>query len=144
MADNDPIEISAGVLVPHEELILRASRSSGPGGQHVNTSSTRIELVWDIASSPSIDDDMRARLMQRLSNRVDSAGKIRLVAQSERSQLRNRDAVIERFGKMIRGALVEQKLRKATKPTKASKRKRIEAKKHRAAVKQQRREPMGD
>lgn len=144
MADNDPIEISAGVLVPHEELILRASRSSGPGGQHVNTSSTRIELVWDIASSPSIDDDMRARLMQRLSNRVDSSGKIRLVAQSERSQLRNRDAVIERFGKMIRGALVEQKLRKATKPTKASKRKRIEAKKHRAAVKQQRREPLGD
>lgn len=144
MADNDPIEISAGVLVPHEELILRASRSSGPGGQHVNTSSTRIELVWDIASSPSIDDDMRARLMQRLSNRVDSSGKIRLVAQSERSQLRNRDAVIERFGKMIRGALVEQKQRKATRPTKASKRKRIEAKKHRAAVKQQRREPLGD
>ena len=57
MADSDPIEISAGVLVPREELVLRASRSSGPGGQHVNTSSTRIELVWDIATSPSLDDD---------------------------------------------------------------------------------------
>ena len=141
MADSDPIEISAGVLVPREELVLRASRSSGPGGQHVNTSSTRIELVWDIAASPSIDDDMRARLMQRLASRVDSAGKIRLVAQSERSQLRNRDAVIERFGKMIRAALVEQKNRKATKPTRASKRKRIEAKKRRAAVKKQRQQP---
>ena len=76
MADSDPIEISAGVLVPREELVLRASRSSGPGGQHVNTSSTRIELVWDIAASPSLDDDTRARLLQRLASRVDSAGKM--------------------------------------------------------------------
>ena len=144
MADSDPILISSRLAVPRDELELRATRSSGPGGQHVNTSSTRVELVWDVASSPSLDDAMRERLLTRLATRLDSSGKLRLVAQAERSQYRNREAVIERFAQVIAAALVEQKLRKATRPTKASKRKRLDEKKKRGVLKETRKKPGRD
>ena len=88
MADDDPIAVGNTLTIPRAELLLKATRSGGPGGQHVNTSSTRIELVWDVASSPSLDDAQRAHLMARLASRLDSQGKLRLVSQDERSLLR--------------------------------------------------------
>lgn len=144
MADYDPIQISPRLAVPRDELELRATRSSGPGGQHVNTSSTRVELVWDVASSPSLDDVTRERLLTRLATRLDTTGKLRLVAQAERSQFRNREAVIERFAQVVAAALVERKARKATRPTKASKRKRLDEKKKRGVLKETRKKPGRD
>ena len=141
MADSDPIRISSRLSVPRDELELRATRSGGPGGQHVNTSSTRIELTWDVATSPSLDDELRARLLARLATRLDGTGRLRLVAQGARSQLRNREEVLERFAAIIAAAMVEPKKRKATKPTKASKRARLDAKKKRSELKKQRGRP---
>lgn len=144
MADGDPIRLSAHLAIPREELVLKATRSGGPGGQHVNTSSTRIELVWDLAGSPSLDEPTRAHLLTRLASRLDSQGKLRLVAQSERSQYRNREEVIERFADLLVRALIVPKHRKPTKPTKASKTRRLDAKKHRGAIKRDRRPPSED
>ncbi|MBA2292822.1 MAG: aminoacyl-tRNA hydrolase [Gemmatimonadales bacterium] len=140
MADSDAIRISSRLELPRGELSLRATRSSGPGGQHVNTSSTRIELVWDVTQSPSLNDSMRATLLRRLASRLDTSGRLRLVSQAERSQFRNREEVIERFTRMIASALVEPKVRRATKPTKGSKERRITAKKRRGELKRDRRQ----
>ncbi|MEO5825908.1 MAG: alternative ribosome rescue aminoacyl-tRNA hydrolase ArfB [Gemmatimonadales bacterium] len=140
MADSDAIWISSRLELPRGELSLRATRSSGPGGQHVNTSSTRVELVWDVAESPSLNEHMRATLLRRLASRLDTSGRLRLVSQAERSQFRNREEVVERFTRMIAAALVEPKVRRATKPTKGSKERRITAKKRRGALKRDRRQ----
>lgn len=141
MADGDPIRLSAHLEIPRDELLLKATRSGGPGGQHVNTSSTRIELVWDVASSPSLDESTRAHLLSRLATRLDTQGRLRLVAQAERSQYRNREEVLERFAEILMRALVVPKARKATKPSRASKLRRLDAKKHRGALKRDRKAP---
>jgi ribosome-associated protein len=139
MADDDWIEVTPALRIPRGELVFRATRSGGPGGQHVNTSSTRIELTWDVAGSLSLADDTRAWLLQRLATRLDSSGQLRLVAQDERSQLRNREAALERFRELVARALVVPRKRKATKPSKAAKRARLDDKKHRGAIKKERR-----
>lgn len=144
MADGDPIRLSAHLAIPREELLLKATRSSGPGGQHVNTSSTRIELVWDLAASPSLNDATRTHLLGRLASRLDNQGRLRLVGQAERSQYRNREEVLERFAEILSRALVIPKSRKATKPSKAAKARRLDAKKHRGAIKRDRRPPTDD
>jgi ribosome-associated protein len=144
MAIDDPVRINERLAIPLAELELRATRSSGPGGQHVNTSSTRIELVWDVAGSPSLDDDARSRLLKRLASRLNSEGKLRLVAQGERSQLRNREAVVTRFVTIVRQGLVIPKSRKPTRPTRASRERRIKEKKQRGELKRQRRPPPED
>ena len=141
MADGDPIRLSAHLAIPRDELTLKATRSSGPGGQHVNTSSTRIELVWDVAASPSLDESTRAHLLARLASRLDGQGRLRLVGQAERSQFRNRQEVLERFAEILGRALVVPKTRKATKPSRASKARRLEAKKRRGAIKRERKPP---
>ena len=141
MPDGDDIQVSSALTIPRDELVFRATRSGGAGGQHVNTSSTRIELVWDVSSSPSVDDDQRVYLMKRLATRLDSQGKLRLVSQDERSQLRNREAAIERFIDVVGRALVVPRLRKRTRPPKSSKRARLESKKKRGALKRDRRRP---
>lgn len=137
----EPIAVSDTLAIPREELVLRASRSSGPGGQHVNTSSTRVELVWDLAASPSLDDASRARLLTRLASRLDTAGNLRLVAQEERSQLRNRQAVLERFAEIVSAALVIPRARKRTRPSRAAKRARLDTKRKRGAQKRERQRP---
>jgi ribosome-associated protein len=142
MADSDGIQVTAELTIPRDELTLRASRSSGPGGQHVNTSSTRIELVWDVGGSPALDDRQRAYLMKRLASRLDSHGKLRIVAQDERSQLRNREAAIERFVAVVARGLVVPKHRKRTRPPASSKRARLESKKKRGALKRERQRPL--
>ncbi|MDX2263037.1 MAG: alternative ribosome rescue aminoacyl-tRNA hydrolase ArfB [Gemmatimonadales bacterium] len=144
MADGDPLQISPALAIPREELLFRASRSGGPGGQHVNTSSTRIEVVWNVLTSPALSDEQRAALLRRLATRLDSQGQIRIVSQAGRSQLQNREAAVERLIELVAAALIEPKKRKATKPTKASKVRRVEAKKKRGELKRDRRQKGDD
>jgi len=133
------LEITATVRVPASELEYRASRSGGPGGQHVNTSSTRVELVWDIVATTALDDAQRALVVARLGSRIDTAGRLRLVSGGSRSQLRNREAVTERLRRLVADALVPPRPRKRTKPTAAAKARRLDAKRRRGALKRTRR-----
>ncbi|MGH7584128.1 MAG: alternative ribosome rescue aminoacyl-tRNA hydrolase ArfB [Gemmatimonadales bacterium] len=142
--DDAGVRINGRLTIPRGELELRASRSGGPGGQHVNTSSTRIELVWDIASSPSLDDNRRARLLARLASRLDSSGRLRIVAQDERSQLRNRELAIARFREVVARALTVARKRRPTRPTLASKHARRQSKERRSDIKRERRRPPED
>lgn len=107
----------------------------------MNTSSTRVEVWWDIAASPSLTEDQRARLLSRLATRLDGAGRLRLVSSGTRSQLRNREDVTERLQQVVASALVVARPRRRTKPTRAAKRARVEAKRRRSAVKRDRRPP---
>jgi ribosome-associated protein len=126
------------------ELDYRASRSGGPGGQHVNTSSTRVEVWWDVAGSPILTPEQRDILLQRLRRRLDSAGRLRLVSSGSRSQLRNKEEVTERLRDVLAAAIAVPKKRKPTKPTRAAKRARLEAKRRRSSTKQRRRAPIQD
>jgi ribosome-associated protein len=138
------LEITPQLRLPLSELEYSASRSGGPGGQHVNTSSTRIELWWDIAQSPSLTDEQRAQLLERLMPRLDARGRLRLVSSGTRSQLRNREDVTERLRSVIAAALAVRKKRKPTRPSRAAKAARLEAKRRRAATKQRRRGRLPD
>jgi ribosome-associated protein len=140
MADSF-LAITPSLQLPLSELEYRASRSSGPGGQHVNTSSSRIELWWDVAGSASLSDQQRSQLLQCLASRLDTSGRLRVVASSSRSQLRNREDATERFRSIVSAALVVRKKRKPTKPSRASKAARLEAKRRRSSTKRQRRGP---
>jgi ribosome-associated protein len=142
MTQPQQLEINDRVSIPLSELSFSASRSGGPGGQHVNTSSTRIELWWDLAASPSLDDESRGRVSSRLASRlVDDGRLLRLVSSGSRSQAQNRAEVIERFQTVLAAALREVKPRKRTRPTKASKEQRLQGKRHRGETKRQRRRP---
>ena len=141
MADDNSLDITPTLRLPLSELDYRASRSGGPGGQHVNTSSTRVEVWWDVAGSPSLNPEQRARLLERLSGKLDSSGRLRLVSSATRSQLRNREDVTQRLQTVVADALAVPKKRKATKPSRASKTARLEAKRRRAATKRRRRAP---
>ncbi len=136
---DDALVVDAGLAIPRSELVYRASRSGGPGGQHVNTSSTRIELLWDFARSRVLDEASRARIAEKLATRLDADGNVRVVASDRRSQLQNREAAEERLAALIRRALIVQKARKKTKPSRAAKEKRLAEKRHRAERKERRR-----
>lgn len=138
------LEITPALLLPVSELDYRATRSGGPGGQHVNTSSTRIELWWDIAGSPSLTEEQRARLLHRLATRLDGEGRLRIVASESRSQLRNREAAAARLREIVASALAVAKPRKRTRPSRAAKAARLEAKRRRSATKRERRPPRHD
>ena len=125
----EALQISDSVSIPLTELEYRFSRSSGPGGQHVQKSSTRVELLFDVANSPSLDDQQRARVLKRLAGYVDSAGMLHLTSQSERSQWRNRQEAISRFRALMEKALKRQRRRKPTRPSTASREKRLRDKK---------------
>src|SRR5262245_775142 len=141
MSSPDHVRINDALTIPRSELEFRATRSGGPGGQHVNTSSTRIELTWNVLTSPSLDDAQRARILEKLPTRIDSSGVLRLTASSQRSQLQNREEVTERFAQIVAQALRIPKARKKTKPSKASKEARLKQKKRRSETKQRRRVP---
>jgi ribosome-associated protein len=138
------LEITPALLLPLAEVDYRATRSGGPGGQHVNTSSTRIEVWWNVRSSPTLTEEQRARLLERLSSRLDTEGRLRVVASESRSQLRNRDAATERLRELVASALAVRKPRKRTKPSRAAKAARLEAKRRRSALKRERRPPRRD
>lgn len=142
--DDGLLRISAALSVPRAELRYRASRSGGPGGQHVNKTASRIELVWDVAGSPSLREDQRARLLEKLATRLDTAGALRLVGDGERSQLRNKEEVTGRLVRIVADALRVPKVRRTTKPSKASKERRLTEKKQRGAIKRDRRRPAED
>src|SRR5215475_2080415 len=139
MADSTFLNIAPGVSVPRSELVFRASRSSGPGGQHVNTASTRIELLWNLEESRVLSDEQRARLRTRLAARLDAAGSIRVVASTRRSQQQNRQAAEERLAALVRHALHVPKRRRPTKRPKAANERRLTQKKRRGALKRDRR-----
>lgn len=138
MTESDAIPITPRLAIPRDEVTLRATRSSGPGGQHVNTSSTRVELTWNVTASPSLSPEQRERLLVKLAPRLDGTGTLRVVAQSERSQLRNREEAITRFAAIVAQALVVPKTRRPTRPTKAAKRERLDDKRKRGALKKDR------
>ena len=140
----DGIVIDERLTIPRSELTFRASKSGGPGGQHVNTSSTRVELVWNPGTSAVLDDALRARLVQRLGNRLDGEGALRIVSSENRSQLKNRKAAAERLAGLVRQALVVPKKRKATKPSRGAKEARLGEKRQRSERKAQRRKPLDD
>lgn len=139
MAPDERLAIAPGLDLPRSELEFRASRSGGPGGQHVNTSSTRVEVWWDISRSPTLSEQQRIRLTARLGTRLDGSGRLRLVSSTSRSQLRNREEVTERLVRVVAEALRVPKQRKRTKPTRAAREKRLDAKRRRGATKRQRR-----
>lgn len=139
MAKDGFLELSATQAIPRTELVYRASRAGGAGGQHVNTSSTRIELLWNVRQSPALDDSQRARLESKLASRLDGEGWIRVVSSARRSQGQNREAAEERLVALVRAALVVPKRRKPTKPTRGAKEARLAEKKKRGETKRRRR-----
>ena len=141
---DDGIVVSPTLTIPASELTFRATRAGGPGGQHVNTSSTRIELLWDLTHSVAITDDVRARLLEKLASRLDAAGMVRVVASDRRSQAQNRDAAAERLAKLVRQALVVPRKRRPTRPTAASREERLAEKKRRGERKRDRRRNFDD
>lgn len=118
---------------------MRASRAGGPGGQHVNTSSTRVEVRWNVLTSTILTDEQRERLALRLAGRLDAEGYVRVVAADSRSQRQNRDAAESRLADLVRRALVIPKSRRPTRPSKAVQRRRSDAKKKQAEKKRDRR-----
>jgi len=136
------LDIGASRPLPTAELEFRATRSGGPDGQHVNTSSTRVELVFDLAGSPTLTEAERELARRRLRSRLDAEGRLRVVAQDERSQHRNRRLAIERFCALMRDALAPPPPpRRPSKPTRASKEERLERKRRDAVTKRMRRPP---
>ncbi|HEX3276204.1 MAG TPA: alternative ribosome rescue aminoacyl-tRNA hydrolase ArfB [Gemmatimonadales bacterium] len=144
MDDDGFLTVTPSLRLPLAELEFRASRAGGPGGQHVNTSSTRVEVVWDVARSPALTEAQRTRLLARLSTRLDRTGRLRLVAATTRSQWRNREEVVARLRDVVAAALAVPKPRKRTKPSRAAKAARLEDKRRRSVRKAERRRPPRD
>lgn len=135
------VRITRTLSIPEEEIELSFARSGGPGGQHVNTSATKVELRFDVAGSPSLSEEQRARLLQRLASRLTNDGVLILFASDHRSQTRNRDAAIDRFAEVLRDALKTPRIRKPTRPSRASKERRLDAKKQHSDKKRLRQNP---
>jgi ribosome-associated protein len=124
-----------GPFIPVAEITLRASRSSGPGGQHANVTASRIEAVFDVAESVSLSPAQRDRILRKLGSPVTA------VAQDARSQARNRDLALERLEQKLAAALSVARARRPTRPTRSSKQKRLESKRRRSETKRSRRRP---
>ncbi len=134
----ESIRVTRSVSIPPEEIELRVSRSSGPGGQHANTSETRVEAVFDVEASASLTDRQKHRVVAK-------AGPVlRAVAQDERSQARNRELAVERLVARLADALHVERKRIPTRPSEAARRRRIEAKRRRSTVKRNRATPSDD
>lgn len=137
----DDVRVSDGLLIPGEELELRASRAGGPGGQHVNTTSSRIELRWDVRASGVLSDGQRALLLERLGHRLTNDGVLVLHASEHRSQHRNREAAVGRLATLVAEALEVPRERRPTRPTRTARRRRLESKRLRSVTKELRRRP---
>jgi len=130
-----PIEINQSLVIPDAELDWKYTTSGGPGGQHANKSSTRVQLSWNIAESGVLGQSMRDQLTGKLG------GVVRVDVDDHRSQLRNKDIASDRLAEKVRTALVRQRKRKATKPSRGSQRRRLEGKKRKAQTKKLRQKP---
>ena len=130
--------ISRSISLPESELVERFLRADGPGGQHVNRTESAVELRFDVASSPSLPDEIRTRLLARRDRRLTADGVLVIQGRRFRDQARNRDDVRERLVEIVRGVLVPPKKRVATRPTRASKERRLVGKQQRGQIKQTR------
>ena len=135
------LEISEGVVIPAAELEVTASRSGGPGGQHVNKVSSRVTLSWSVTTTRALQAWQRARVLRRLASRLTRDGVIRVHVDDHRSQHRNREVARERLAALVRGALTTRKRRVPTTPAPADRRRRLEEKRQRSAIKRSRRPP---
>jgi ribosome-associated protein len=133
------LRVTDTVIIPRSELEVRATRSGGPGGQHVNTSSTRIEITWDVSRTRALTDDERGRVVSRLGARVSDGGIVRVVASDSRSQRQNRERAEERLVELIRRGLAVAKPRKRTRVPRAAVQARLERKRRRGERKRERR-----
>lgn len=138
------LEVSPVLTVPASELGWRFSRSSGPGGQHVNTSDSRVELFWNVSASAVLSDDQRMLLLTRLDRRL-VAGVLTVAASEQRSQLRNREIALRKLAELVEAALApDGPRRRATKPTRGSGRRHLAAKQQRSATKRNRQRPAAE
>jgi ribosome-associated protein len=135
---DDPIELGRGAQIPLREVTIRTSRSSGPGGQHANVTASRVEAIFDVDASSALTPEQKRRVTARCGPRVTA------VAQDARSQSRNRDLALERLKRRLSAALVPPRRRVATRPTRASVRRRLDAKRRQAERKRGRRSPGPD
>ena len=133
------VRVSRSLEIPESELETTFSTSGGPGGQHANKASTRVELRWNIADSDVLGPRQRARLLDKLQHRIDSKGVLRVVSDAHRSQLRNRADVEKRLGEIVAAALKKEKPRRKTEPSRAAKEKRLQQKRRRSELKKSRR-----
>jgi ribosome-associated protein len=132
---DDPMPLAAGAELPLSEIVIRTSRSSGPGGQHANVTASRVEAVFDVAASRSLTEEHKQRVMARLGPRVVA------VAQDARSQTRNRELALERLRRRLSAALTPRRTRKPTRPTSGSVQRRLAAKRRHSERKSERRRP---
>jgi ribosome-associated protein len=133
-----PLVVSEHIAIPDEELEWKFIRSSGPGGQNVNKVASAVQLRFLLPQNTSLPAAVRSRLQRLAGQRLVDDGSILLTARNERSQEQNRRAALERLADLVRAALIEPKIRKKTRPTRASKERRIDTKKRRAGTKRQR------
>jgi ribosome-associated protein len=135
-----PLRVNGSVVIPEHELQWRFSRSSGPGGQGVNTTDSRAQLRWDVATSSALSGDQRSRVLSRLHNRL-TEGVLQISASEQRSQLQNRDAAERRLVQIVSSALAPPpRTRRATRPTRGSVERRIAGKRRRSDIKRLRRD----
>jgi ribosome-associated protein len=137
-ADRDSIRVTRSVVLPLAEIEIRASRSSGPGGQHANTAETRIEAIFTVATSTALSEAQKRRVVAK------AGPMIRAIAQDERSQTRNRELAIERLVERLRAALRVERIRVPTRPSRAARERRLEQKRRDAQRKHERRRPGAD
>lgn len=140
----DALPVRDGVEIPGWELWFTASLSGGPGGQHANKTNSRVSLHWSVLSTTALDERQRYRVMRRLASRIDNDGVLAVHADDTPSQHRNKELARERLAALVADALVVQKRRRATRPSRASQRRRVDTKKKRGALKKQRSERFDD
>ena len=144
MPTDTDIQITETVAIPLTELHFQFSRSSGPGGQHVNRTASQVELTFDVLGSPSLNEAQRARVLSKLKSYIDTRGVLHLTSQTTRSQHRNRAEVVERFALLLQRALYVPKRRIPTRPSVAAEARRLAEKQRAGVIKQQRRRPAAE
>jgi len=142
--ESDGIRVNDSIVVPRREIVMRASRSSGAGGQHVNKTSSRIEIEWNVRTSAALDDQQKERIISRLASRITQDGTLRIVASDTRSQLRNRETAEARLAETVRKALIVPKKRKPTRKPRAANEARLDEKKKQSERKRDRKRPITD
>jgi ribosome-associated protein len=135
------IAIDENLAIPDEEVSYTTSRSGGPGGQNVNKLETRVTLRFDLAGSPSLGEEQKARLRERLATRITRDGVLQVTSQKHRTQAANREAAMERFAELLRENLREEPPRKKTRPSRAAKARRLDAKRRQSQRKRERSTP---
>ena len=138
MSADRALVVNSSLTIPRSELAFRATRAGGPGGQHVNTSSTRVELLWNVRRSGALNPELRARLLDKLASRLDGDGTLRVVSSEHRSQTRNREAAETRLAGVVRRALVVPRVRHRTRPPRSAVDTRLREKKQRGEKKRDR------